>query len=286
MSAFESLPSTSLIITTYNKPEYLKLALATASRQTFKPREIIVADDGSGEETRDVVREARRNANVPIAHVWQPDEGFRLNRSRNNAIAVATGEYIVLLDGDCFVESHFIEDHARAARKGQYVAATRTHLSNRRRDYILRTGDARVGLLTPGASKRLHTIRSRLLSAIFSETGDANERISPVERRGVAGANLAFWREDALRVNGFDERFEGYGGDDVEFADRLSRSGARRLLLRHLATARHFAHGNRPHEMREIMKKYREWTESNVFRVPDGFGLDRALARGAERIEW
>ena len=114
-----NLPTTSLIITTYNKPDCLRVAIVTAMNQTVPPHEIIVADDGSREETFEVTRELRKQTNIPIVHVWQEDKGFRLNRSRNNAIALASGEYIVLLDGDCFVGPRYIEDHARAARRGR-----------------------------------------------------------------------------------------------------------------------------------------------------------------------
>jgi len=280
-----NLPTVSLIITTYNKPDYLRLVIKTALRQTVLPKEIVVADDGSTEESFEVTRELRKETDVPIVHVWQEDKGFRLNRSRNNAIAVASGEYIALLDGDCFIGPHYIEDHAGAARPGFYVAGTRTHLLAERRDYVLRTGDVRIGVFTSGTTKRLHSIRSRLLSRLTSETGTLDEEISPVERRGVAGANLAFWRDDALKVNGFDERFEGYGGDDVEFANRLTRAGIRRYKLEHLAVAYHFAHGGRVYDFEEVKQKCADATRVEGYRVPDDFGVTRALRDGCDRVE-
>ena len=280
-----NLPTTSLIITTYNKPDYLRLAIRTALRQTVPPHEVIVADDGSTEESFEVTRALRRETDVPIVHVWQEDKGFRLNRSRNNAIAVATGEYIALLDGDCFIGPRYIEDHARTARPGFYVAGTRTHLLAERRDYVLKTGDTRIGVFTSGTTKRLHSIRSRFLSRLTSETGTLDEEITPTERRGVAGANLAFWRADALKVNGFDERFEGYGGNDVEFANRLTRAGVRRYKVEHLAVAYHFAHGGRVYDFEEVKQKFADAMLAEGYRVPDDCGVTRALRDGADRVE-
>ncbi len=280
------LPSVSLIITTYNAPQYLRLALESALCQSVvQPHEIVVADDGSRDDVFLVTREIRKTTDVPVLHVWQPDEGFRLNRSRNNAIAVATGDYLVLLDGDCFVGPRFIEDHARAARPGRFVAATRTHLLPKRRDYVLKTGDRRVSLFTPDTTKRLHSMRSRLLSQITSKAGALDETLTMSERRGVAGANLGFWRSDAVKVNGFNEEFTGYGGDDIEFANRLIRAGVVRYKLEHLAVAYHFAHGDRIHETAEIDRKMANATVVDGCRAPNGLGLDRALNGGIEKIE-
>ncbi|MBP5621833.1 MAG: glycosyltransferase, partial [Thermoguttaceae bacterium] len=117
-----------LIITTYNKPKLLELVLETALRQEVAPHEIIVADDGSKEETERVVRKAAEESTVTIKHVWQEDKGYRLNHSRNNAIAVAESEYITLIDGDSFLREWFIHDHLYFASPGRFVAGTRGQL--------------------------------------------------------------------------------------------------------------------------------------------------------------
>ena len=280
-----NLPTTSLIITTYNKPDCLRVAIVTAMNQTVPPHEIIVADDGSREETFEVTRELRKQTNIPIVHVWQEDKGFRLNRSRNNGLAVATGDYVALLDGDCFLGPHYIEDHAQTAKPGRFVAATRVHLKAKRRDYVFRTGDMRISLLSSGTSKRFHSIRSRFLSRLTSETGRPGEEITLRNRHGVAGANMAFWRSDAVKINGFDERFEGYGGDDVEFANRLVRAGVIRYKLENLAVAYHFAHGERVLDIEEAYRKFERSAAANGCRIPDEYGLTRALQSGPDRIE-
>ena len=96
-------PKTSLIIATYNQPEFLRLAILSAWEQTHLPDEIIIADDGSREETAELVREMKKVSSVPIIHTWQPDNGFRVMLARNNAVAVSTGEYLIFLDGDCYL---------------------------------------------------------------------------------------------------------------------------------------------------------------------------------------
>src|SRR5215510_4962598 len=90
----------SLIVTTYNWPEALDLTLRSVARQSVPPAEVIIADDGSGAATRQIIDAWRERRPFPIRHVWQEDRGFRLARSRNRAIAAATSDYLVLVDGD------------------------------------------------------------------------------------------------------------------------------------------------------------------------------------------
>ena len=276
-------PDVTLIVTCYNKPELLKIVLQTAILQTTPPKEIIVADDGSKEENFTATREIRAQTSIPIIHAWQPDEGFRLNRSRNNALSLATGEYVVLLDGDCFVGPHFIEDHRAAARKGRFVAGTRVQIWTRLKERILATGDARVGLFTRGVSKRQYAVRSRLLSKLASTQDKPGAWVTS---KNAAGANVGFWLEDAVRANGFNEVFVGYGGDDVEFFTRLSRLGVARFKMRYLGAAYHFRHDDRARIPRENFQAQLDASlEDDRIRVKDEFGLTRALREGVPRVE-
>ena len=123
--AFASPASVSLVVTTYNWPRALALALASARLQTRLPDEVIVADDGSGPGTRQLVCMVAAGFPVPLRHVWQVDEGFRAARSRNLAITAARGEYVLLLDGDMVMHPRFVADHLSAARRGSFVQGSR-----------------------------------------------------------------------------------------------------------------------------------------------------------------
>lgn len=289
---------TTLVITTYNQPDYLELALRCALKQTRLPDEIVVADDGSTEETADVMRAFGRYAPIPIVHAWQKDDGFRLNPSRNNALAVSTGDYVVLIDGDCFLSPHFIADHLYFAKPGRFVAGTRVHIQSKLKQKILATQNTRITFFTVGTSKKFNAIRSRFLANALSrpqpEKGPkAEEAAEPYWRGGLAGSNIAFWRADALRVNGFNEAFNRYGGDDVEFAARLEKAGVERFRMAHYGAAYHFAHLrsylSKPEErLRPDSDAYLTSVEDCGRRCKDEFGLTRALtavggARGWEK---
>lgn len=224
----------SLIITTYNWKEALAVVLASAFGQTRLPDEIIVADDGSTDGTGDLVREIAKQAPVPVHHSWQEDKGFRAARSRNLAISAATGEYLILVDGDIALECHFIEDHLATARQGFFVQGGRVLLDQRKTREVLAHGAMSLSFFARGLANRKNAFRSKLLSRFFS-----------CEAYGLGGiktCNFAFFREDALAVNGFDEDFEGWGREDSDFAARLLNHGIRRWNLRFKSVVFHLYH--------------------------------------------
>ena len=124
-------PEISLVITTYNSPAFLELVLKSVLRQHVFPLEVIIADDGSGEETRQLIDRYRKIMPVPLIHSWIPDEGFRLSKSRNVAIVKAKGSYIVNIDGDMVLMPHFIEDHRSLMKENQFVAGSRARLKEK-----------------------------------------------------------------------------------------------------------------------------------------------------------
>ncbi|MEW6593507.1 MAG: glycosyltransferase family 2 protein [Thermodesulfobacteriota bacterium] len=231
----------SLIITTYNWKEALSLVLASALRQTRLPDEIIVADDGSADGTGEMVARLAREAPIPIIHSWQEDKGFRAAMSRNRAIAKASGEYLILVDGDIIMERHFIEDHLAAAQRGFFVQGSRVLLSQRKTEEILSPGgNGGISLFDTELANRKNALRFRWLSFFFSREGQGIQ--------GVRACNLAFFKADALAINGFNEDFRGWGREDSDFACRLMHRGVRRYNLRFAAVAYHLHH---PALMRE-----------------------------------
>lgn len=278
---------TSLIVTTYNQPVFLELLLKTALRQTRLPDEILVADDGSRDDTADVLRKIGADSPVPIVHLWQRDDGYRLNRSRNNAIAAASGDYLILMDGDCFLNPYFISDHLYFAKPGYYVTGTRVNLDARLKEKILKTGNTRVTFFTHGTHKKFNAIRCLPLALTLSgrrKTKPEKDPDAPPRFwvKGVSGANFAFWRGDALKVNGFNEAMTHYGGNDHEFATRLGKSGIAHYRMVHYGMAYHFMHGrpyitNWKERLNPVSEKYLETVEDQGRRCRPEFGLTRAL---------
>ncbi len=119
----------SVIVTTYNRPDALRAVLDGLAAQTDRDFEILVADDGSRDDTRELVEAVRSGVPVPIRHVWQEDRGFRAGAARNRATAQARGDYVIFLDGDCVPRPSFIARHRALAEAGWMVAGNRILLS-------------------------------------------------------------------------------------------------------------------------------------------------------------
>ena len=112
----------SVIISTYNQPEWLKKVLIGYQQQTFNNFEIIIADDGSTEETKAIIEQLSDNSNFTIKHVWQEDEGFRKTRILNKAIKKSKASYLIFTDGDCIPRADFVETHLKLKKENSFLS--------------------------------------------------------------------------------------------------------------------------------------------------------------------
>ena len=257
----------SLVLTTYNWPDALELVLASILQQTERPGEVLVADDGSEEATAAVVRAFMPRfiaLDVPLHRVWHPDEGFRAAAIRNRALAMARGEYVLLVDGDCILHPDFVRSHVAFARPGQFVQGTRVLLGEARARRALAHGETRFGALEAGIGNRVNALALNWLSPFV-----------PTPRNPLAGVrscNMGFWLTDATRVNGFNERFEGWGREDSEFVARLVNAGVRRRKLKFGGIMYHLWHPERPRDaldandalLAEVRHKGTVWAEQGM----------------------
>jgi glycosyltransferase involved in cell wall biosynthesis len=266
---------TSLIISTYNWPQALDLVLMSVARQRRPPDEIIVADDGSGDETARLVASWSSRLNAPLVHLWQENQGYRLARSRNRAIAAARGEYIILVDGDMVLDEHFIVDHEHARERGCFVQGVRIPTDPHGAARMLRRGLTAVGPLSPGLRRRHKAVRSLWLARHFSRSWVTMSR--------VKSCNQGYWRSDLIAVNGFEERMIGWGPEDKECAARLLHSGIRGKELRFAALAAHLHHASRaPAGVNPNDALFAATVASRRTRCE--FGLDQHLAEFAAGI--
>jgi glycosyltransferase involved in cell wall biosynthesis len=226
----------SLVVITYNWPEALAVGLAAVATQSRLPDEVIVTDDGSGPETRATIERIARDFPCRIAHVWQDDDGFRAARARNRGIAAARGDYVILIDGDMLVHRDFVADHAAFADRGCSLQGSRLNASVDETARLLAGGAPRFSPFMPGRFPPSRAIRWPWLARIKSRAKSGGR---------IYSCNMSAWRDDLVRVNGFDERFEGYGGEDQELAKRLRHAGVRRRQLKHAGLAIHLEHRTR-----------------------------------------
>ncbi|MDR3212270.1 MAG: glycosyltransferase family 2 protein [Planctomycetota bacterium] len=228
---------TTLVVTTFNRPSALRLALLSIARQETLPFEVIVADDGSSPETGEMVTAMAADFPVPLRYSWQENAGFRLSLSRNRAIAKTSGDYIVMMDGDLILHPRFIRDHQRVGRKNTLVQGIRIRLEERETERILENGLIHPDSFSPYYRWHYNAWRLPWVWGIPGRPWIARDHF-----KGTKGCNMGFFRKDCLAVNGFDENFQTYGGEDNDFTRRLIAYGIRRKFLRFGAIAWHLWH--------------------------------------------
>lgn len=206
--------------------------------QSVLPNQIIIGDDGSGNETQELIQAITKQSPVPVVHVWQPDEGFKLAAIRNKSFAKATGDYIIQIDGDLLLHRHFIKDHLQWASKGCFVSAGRSLLSPPFTNTLLSTNNIIYPpFFSSQVSKKFNALRLLPLAA-----GSYYLNRSAANYKYVLGANMAFWKKDIVAVNGYNESFTGWGKEDNDVAVRLQMAGTQLRMLKNAAVVWHLHH--------------------------------------------
>lgn len=263
----------SVIITTYNRPNALKITLDSLMQQNRLPNEVLIADDGSTDTTKSLIHSTHTTL-FPIIHIWQVDNGFQAATIRNRAAAKATGDYLIYLDGDIAVLPHFIERHIALAEKNWFVAGNRI-LLNQHITQAWETGN--VSLLTWNKvnwlTARFKGSVNRLLPFLALPAKQTWRKKKKYDWRGVKTCNLAVWKKDLLAINGFDEAYQGWGHEDADLAIRLIHAGIYRkdgrfsipaLHLWHKENSRHNEQTNWQRLQDRIANKDYTWAEKGL----------------------
>jgi glycosyltransferase involved in cell wall biosynthesis len=237
----------SIIISTYNWPAALRLCFQSVLKQSVLPSEIIVADDGSKEETRELIEHFTSYSVVPVIHVWQPDEGFQLAKIRNKAIAKASQPYIVQVDGDLILHPHFLEDHLHLRENGYFISGSRVLLSKETSHVLLTKQSINVQRHYIGNKNFFNRFRNKLLRNILS----TRYKVRGKNAYYVKGCNMSFWRRDLLKVNGYNEDFTGWGREDSELAIRLMNAGINKKFLKMGGVTYHVYHKEASRELEQ-----------------------------------
>ncbi|MAT81959.1 MAG: glycosyl transferase family 2 [Phycisphaerae bacterium] len=256
----------SVIVTTYNRPDALAATLRGLAAQEDRQFEVIIADDGSTGDTADAIREIQKTFPVPLQHVWHADQGFRAAAITNRAITRSTGDYIVLMDGDCIPRPCFIGWHRKLAQPGWMVGGNRLLLSE---DFTRRILEEEIPVHSWKRSQwimpRLRGWTNRMLPILFSLPDGSWRCRRPRDWRSLRTFSMAVHREDLLNVNGLDEGFTGWGSQDSDLIIRLMHAGVRIKSGRHSSPVLHLWHaplsrddaGNNRSELEQVLKSHR-----------------------------
>lgn len=236
------VPVASIVFTTYNQPDWMEKVLVGFGAQDRRDFEILIADDGSGDETRERIAAVASWLPVPVRHLWQPDDGFRKCRALNMAIAEAASDYLVFTDGDCIPRADFVSTHVNLRRQGRFLSGG-YHKLPMKTSLAIDGDDIRAQRCFSADWLRAHGMpashRNLKLTA-GRRTRGVLDAVSTA-RASWNGHNASGWKRDILAVNGFDERMS-YGGEDRELGERLENAGIRGKRIRYRAIVVHLDH--------------------------------------------
>lgn len=255
---------TALIITTYNWPDALELVLESVKIQTVLPDEVIIADDGSNEDTRLLIQKFQKKFPTKLKHIWQEDKGFRAAMSRNRAIANSESDYIIGIDGDIILHPKFIEDHKNNAKKNRYIQGKRVLLTKEKSKEVLELKKIKFSFFENGLKNRKNALHSNFLKNIFSKINNS--------LKGVKSCNFSLFKEDLLKINGFDNSFIGWGREDSEMVARFLNNNGERFDLMFNAIGYHLYHKENKREfleenelkLKETIKNKKTWCENGI----------------------
>jgi glycosyltransferase involved in cell wall biosynthesis len=229
-----SYPKCSLVTPTYNWPEALELLLLSIKNQSHFPDEVIIADDGSKKETEALIQKFQKDFPVPLHHVWHEDNKNQKPAIMNKAIAKAKNDYIIEIDGDIIMHKDFVKDHLEMAQKNTFLYGSRVNIQENHLEDLFKNKQTSFDFFSKGIKKRGRTLRLPFLSKLYKEEETRSSKLR--------GCNMSFWREDFIKVNGFNENLVGWGIDDSEMIQRLLNTGIKGKRLKFRGIVYHIYH--------------------------------------------
>lgn len=261
----------SVIVSTYNRPDALRVVLLALNDQTDKNFEVIVGDDGSREETRNLLLQLQNQCKYILIHAFQEDQGFRLSRVRNLAATFATGKYLIFLDGDCIPRPSFIAAHRKLAQRNCIVAGNRILLSKAFTEQIL-SNSIKVWLYSPVSWVKAYLCHNvKRLHPLITFPYLQNLRLLNNTWKKVRGCNFGLFKEDFFKVNGCDSSFKGWGYEDSDLAIRLIRAGVKIKSGRFATGVLHLWHNENDRSLeKENLNRLLVRINSSIIKASDG----------------
>ncbi|MES2430399.1 MAG: glycosyltransferase family 2 protein [Bacteroidota bacterium] len=256
--------SISLIISTYNRPDALELILLSVLKQTVLPHEVIIADDGSRQETQQLIEQYKASFPLPLVHVWHEDAGFRLSVIKNKAVAKATSDYVIFIDGDLVIHRNFIEDYSKNIKPNSILVASRVFLSEGYTKELLSDKNASVIINNKTVEKnKIASYRIPWLHHLIKGSQTY---------KGARGGLMGVFKSDFVKVNGFDESFTGWGREDSDLYVRLLNTGVKRFNIKFAAITYHLWHKEISRDklslndrlLEESIKQKRTWCPNGI----------------------
>jgi len=239
------MASISLILSFYNQTGPFELLLASLEQQSFKDFEVVIADDGSSKESVERLNSLIDRSKLKFKYIRQEDKGHRKSRILNKAILESEAEYLMIIDPDCILHPRCMEEHFRYREKKVVIAGRRVdlspELSTRISPELIHNGWVWGKFVKTILLDGLRNRTKHAENAIYIRNRLVRSRLNRKEK-GILGSHFSLYRKDIMDVNGFDERFTSYAGEDTDLDNRLRRNGVKIKSLKHIAIQYHIYH--------------------------------------------
>ena len=254
---------TALLISTYNWTNALDLVFRSILAQTQFPDEILIADDGSTSETKELIEAFSKKTTIPVKHFWQKDEGFRKSKILNKAIAGTQADYIIQIDGDCIMHKDFIKDHIQNAQTNTYLYGSRVNILPDAVERVFENKTISFNVFSKEIKNKTRTLHIPFLSKLYKP----HQGISKKFR----GCNVSYWKKDFIEINGYNEDFEGWGREDSDLVIRMGNNGVLAKRLRYAGIVFHIHHKvNSKHNLELNDAIEQKTIREKIIRIPKG----------------
>ena len=267
----------SVVISTYNSPEWLEKVLWGYECQAYRNFELVIADDGSGDETRSIINRFKAVSGLDVVHVWHEDRGFQKSEILNKAIQASTTDYLIFSDGDCIPRKDFVSVHVKNAAPGYFLSGGYFMLPIET-SHAITKDDVQSGNAFEVTWLKENGLAGTYKTLKLTSKGNLQKFLNFVTPTKATwnGHNSSGWKKDLLAVNGFNEQMQ-YGGQDRELGERLMNKGIKGKQIRYSAVCIHLEHkrGYKTNESIQKNKNIRKETK-NLKKTWTDFGIVKA----------
>ena len=232
----------SVIVSTYNSEDYLNKVLESYKHQDYDNFEVIVADDGSKETTKQLIEKFAADYPVNLRHIWHEDKGYRRQELLNKCIVQTEYDYILMTDGDCIARPDFVSTHAKYAEKGFFLSGGYCKLDKPTSDAIALSDIENQNCFKPKWLKKQGVLgkKQQLKLSVGDKLANFLDVVTPTGAT-FNNCNSSAWKSDLIAINGYDERMQ-YGGPDRELGERLVNLGIKTKQIRYKDICLHLEH--------------------------------------------
>lgn len=270
----------SIIMATFNNKDSLRWTLLGFMRQTFPRFEVIISEDGSNDGTREFIDQIRADASFPITYLWQEDQGIRKTKALNEGVKHSSTDYLIFTDPDCVPHRDFVLEHVKNREKRRFLVGRRVRwgpqfTARLSRDFILSGNYDRLNLkmLYYVMKRDIHYLK-RGIKVKYPWMQKCLEL--PSASQYLQGCNFSIYKDDLMRVNGWNEDIQGLGGEDIELDIRLRNAGMKWKSVKNLAVTYHTYHPDRKSNFNldaffeELQKTGKYWCENGIVKKSSG----------------